>query len=79
MRDIWYTDKRDLVKWAVLFQLAHMFKMDRILQIAYYNNDTFEKVTIPAIGILIDKSEAERTEMKRYKIFVSGAQKELKE
>ena len=46
MRDIWYADKRDLVKWAVLFQLVHMFKMDRILQIAYYNNDKFEKVTV---------------------------------
>ena len=36
MRDEWYSDKRDLVKWAVLLQLAELHKIATILQVAYY-------------------------------------------
>lgn len=47
MRDIWYADKRDLVKWATLYHLAHIFKGNLILQIAFYRKEKqFGKVII---------------------------------
>jgi len=38
MKDIWYADKRDLVKWSVLLKLDEINQIDRISQIAYYRN-----------------------------------------
>jgi len=46
MRDRFYSDNRDLVKWAVLHRLAETFKADIILQLAYYRRSDFPKVTI---------------------------------
>lgn len=46
MRDEWYSDKRDLVKWGVLFRLAKKYDVKRILQIAYYNKSNFGKIEI---------------------------------
>jgi len=36
MKDEWYGDKRDLVKWGVLLHLAAKFKASQILQVPYY-------------------------------------------
>jgi len=36
MRDCWYGDNRDIVKWSVLYLLAEAFAVRRVLQIAYY-------------------------------------------
>jgi len=36
VRDQWYGDKRDLVKWGVLLSLASDYGADRILQIGYF-------------------------------------------
>jgi hypothetical protein len=36
MRDQWYGDKRDVVKWAVLLQLAKTHRLKKILQVAFY-------------------------------------------
>lgn len=36
MRDCWYGDKRDLVKWGSLIHLANAHKMEVILQVALY-------------------------------------------
>lgn len=36
MKDKWYADKRDLVKWSVLTILAKQYSVSRILQVAYY-------------------------------------------
>ena len=36
MRDCWYGDKRDLVKWASLVFLAGRHRVARILQVAFY-------------------------------------------
>jgi hypothetical protein len=36
VRDRWYADNRDLVKWGVLLRLADMFQAQRILQLAFY-------------------------------------------
>lgn len=35
MREQWYGDKRDLVKWGVLLELAKKYKARRIIQVAY--------------------------------------------
>jgi len=40
MRDCWYGDKRDIVKWAVLISLAHHYKTKTILWVVFY---TFER------------------------------------
>jgi hypothetical protein len=39
MRNKWYGDKRDVVKWSVLIQLANIKAASRILQIAYFRED----------------------------------------
>ena len=46
MRDIWFGDHRDLVKWSVLFRLAERYECDRILQIAYYRTEKFGGIQI---------------------------------
>ncbi len=46
MRDQWYSDKRDLVKWSVLIHLAKEQQVDRIIQIAFYNHSDFGNVQI---------------------------------
>lgn len=46
MRDSWYSDKKDLVKWGVLFRLAKLFDAPRILQVAYYRPSEWEDIVI---------------------------------
>ena len=46
MRDTWYSDNRDLVKWSVLAELAGRYGVCLILQIAYYRQSTFGSVII---------------------------------
>ena len=46
MRNRWYSDNRDLVKWSVLTHLAKMTAATRILQVAYFRYDTFEGIEI---------------------------------
>jgi hypothetical protein len=46
MRDIWYSDNKDLVKWAVLFGLAKKAAADRILQVAYWRPSDFPQVRL---------------------------------
>lgn len=41
MKDQWYGDKRDLVKWGVLLRLAHLYGASRILQVAYYGESAW--------------------------------------
>jgi len=36
MRDKWYADNRDLVKWGVLLTLAERYAATHILQVLYY-------------------------------------------
>ena len=57
MQDQWYGDKRDLVKWGVLVELASHFGTEHILQVLYYRarplNQILEidgrSVTLPAV------------------------------
>jgi hypothetical protein len=46
MRDKFYADNRDLVKWATLHRLAEIFQAHRILQLAYYRPSQFANVII---------------------------------
>ena len=46
MRDIWYADKRDLVKWSVLHYLAEENEIRQILQVAYFRESTYGQVKI---------------------------------
>ncbi len=46
MRNKWYSDNRDLVKWSILTHLARMASVARILQIAYFRHDDFEAIEI---------------------------------
>jgi hypothetical protein len=46
MRDKFFADNRDLVKWAVLHRLAEIFQAQRILQLAFYRPSEFESIII---------------------------------
>ena len=46
MRDIWYADNRDLVKWSILIHLAKEYDINNILQLAYYRTSEFGNVTV---------------------------------
>lgn len=46
MKDIWYADNRDLVKWSILLHLAKQYDINHILQIAYYRESEFSTITI---------------------------------
>lgn len=49
MRNKWYGDKRDLVKWSVLIHLAKMNNAKRILQVAYFRSNQFDGVEIDRV------------------------------
>ena len=51
MRDRWYGDKRDLVKWAVLFQIAEVYNAKRILQIAYLNSTEYPSIRVSEFNL----------------------------
>ena len=46
MRDQWYGDKRDLVKWGVLLNLARDHAAHRILQIIYFRPSAWAPLEI---------------------------------
>jgi len=46
VRDIWYADHRDLIKWGILLRLADIFEADRILHLAFYRPSEFGQVVI---------------------------------
>ena len=50
MRDKWYSDNRDLVKWGVLLQLAELHNMATILQVAYYRPTPWDEKGIEIDG-----------------------------
>lgn len=46
MRDLWYADNRDLIKWGILLRLAGRFEAPRILQLAFYRPSEFGQLII---------------------------------
>jgi hypothetical protein len=39
MRDWWYGDKRDIVKWGTIAYLAKEYSISRVLHVALYRSD----------------------------------------
>lgn len=57
MKDQWYGDKRDLVKWGVLLRLADLYAAGRILQVAYYGETAWDyPLVLDAQQCPIDKA-----------------------
>jgi hypothetical protein len=46
VRDTWYADNRDLIKWGVLLRLADIFQADRIVHFAFYRPSEFGRLVI---------------------------------
>lgn len=46
MRDQWYGDNRDLVKWGVLLELARRHRAKHILQVLYQRPSIWERLEI---------------------------------
>jgi len=59
MRDLWYGDKRDLVKWTVLVHLADRHRADRIVQVAYHRESKYPSVTIGGEKVKIPNAVVE--------------------
>jgi hypothetical protein len=49
MRDEWYGDKRDIVKWGTLVTLAGQHQAEKILQVAYRDKDREYELEIDGI------------------------------
>ena len=46
MQDQWYGDKRDLVKWGTLLELARKYQVMQILQVLYHRSNTWNPIEI---------------------------------
>ncbi len=46
MRDQWYGDNRDLVKWGVLLELVRRHRVQHVLQVLYHRPSTWEQMEI---------------------------------
>jgi hypothetical protein len=55
MRDKWYGDNRDLVKWSVLVELAAKYRLRHILQVLYFRPDTWERVEIDGKSVELNR------------------------
>ena len=49
MKDIWYGDNRDLIKWGVLLTLADQHRIGRILQVAYFRPSVWPTIEIDGV------------------------------
>jgi len=56
MRDEWYGDKRDLVKWGVLVQLAWRYSVKHILQVLYYRPTIWGHLEIEGAKVKLPES-----------------------
>jgi hypothetical protein len=55
MRDKWYADKRDLVKWGGMLHLCKIKQIKYILQVAYYRETKFPMIEFDGTNIPISK------------------------
>jgi len=46
MRDKWYADNRDLIKWGAILRLAGFYEAHRVLYLACYRPTQFGKLVI---------------------------------
>jgi len=54
MRERWFADDRDLVKWSSLLHVARRHALSRILQVAYVRRDEMPVVAISGEEIAVD-------------------------
>jgi len=54
MRDQWYADHRDLVKWATLLHVAQTHGIGTIVQVACYRPDAFAQHKLSVDGMEVD-------------------------
>lgn len=55
MKDIWYGNNRDLVKWTVLLHLANRFGTTSILQVLYHRPSEWKSIEIDWEKVQIPK------------------------
>jgi hypothetical protein len=60
MRDKWYGDNRDLVKWAVLVALARRYRVKHILQVLYFRPDMWAGVEIDGKSVEMNQAVIEQ-------------------
>ena len=53
MQDQWYGDKRDLVKWGTLLELARKYQVTQILQVLYHCSNTWNPIEIDGQSVRI--------------------------
>jgi hypothetical protein len=53
MRDQWYGDHRDLVKWGTLLELARRSRLRHILQVLYYRKSDWQQIQVDGEGTQI--------------------------
>jgi len=53
MKDLWYGDKRDLVKWGTLVELARRSNSKHILQVVYYDATKWGRISIDSESVQI--------------------------
>lgn len=46
MRDLWFSDNRDIVKWAFLVHLARTHKLKTVIQVPYWRPEVMEHKSI---------------------------------
>jgi hypothetical protein len=56
MRDLYYSDNRDLVKWSVLVELADQHEARHILQVLYYRPTEWPEIEIAGHRVAIPES-----------------------
>ena len=56
MRDEWFGDKRDLVKWTTLLKLAERDRLRHILQVLYFRTSNWHHVEIGGCEVEIPTS-----------------------
>ena len=59
MKDQWYADPRDLVKWGALVHLADRYAADEIVQVAYYRPSDWRDLDIDGERVAISKTVLE--------------------
>ncbi len=55
MKDKWYGDNRDLIKWGTLLELASRYESKHILQVLYYRPSEWEQIEIDGTNAGIAK------------------------
>ena len=56
MKNKWYGDNRDLVKWGVLLRVALRYNVKRILHVTYFRQSQWGKLVIDGTNITIPKA-----------------------